>query len=650
MTTIELVANDQLLQVTVNPTISSGEQNTVEVHVDFSDDWDGFSKSAVFFTSLNKNAIYEIVMTDEKCIVPAEVMEKSCLLYIGIRGVNNNEVKTTSLVKYKISEGTPTSNSTEVEPTPDVYQQLLTAYGKTYNSIKKEISDRKSAISTEKAERQAEIAVERARIDNMSTLTEGSTTADAELLDIRVKSDGSTATSAGNAVREQVSELKRDLTQQKEYIFEDIPKAINISEIEDITFKEGWNASNSSVSIPMSKIASYDTYYFIAARDYDIYVDSVSIAYFAIIYGGQYESIFENDNSFVIYCDGGSKRVRNIDGNLPTKTNKLHIAKGSAVAFTISHGKDQAIYGFDKGIKVKDSFKEEIITSIPSGKKSYVQYVTGSIEGSASEGLNIFLPTKVGYIRYAFVHTVSESLHADVWRIHRAYAVDDSFSDRFLLTTTGEWEMAVHLPSRADFSGGYAHGDEIMRSITFIVDGKITDITALTNRTEFNRLEIIQDSDVYDPNDSTTIFAKHGSKHIFDSKMNDHLVVEQALRFTSNQTMTTCYMAMFPPAKETTNAYYEDINFKDTLITTYPIVIDKAREVTIHSEDVGFVAKFSIPKTVETSNLTGGNHLKIHDNGGGDYNKCYYTLCGDANVLVDEVWKTQTNYNLEMVK
>lgn len=202
MTTIELVANDQLLQVTVNPTISSGEQNTVEVHVDFSDDWDGFSKSAVFYTSYNSRDIYEIVMTNDECIVPSEVMTKSGTLYIGIRGVNSekNEVKTTSLVKLKISEGAPTGNSTGVEPTPDVYQQLLTAYGKTDNSINKE-----------KAERQAEIAVERARIDNMSTLAEGSTTADAELLDIRVKADGSTATSAGNAVREQVSELKSDL-------------------------------------------------------------------------------------------------------------------------------------------------------------------------------------------------------------------------------------------------------------------------------------------------------------------------------------------------------------------------------------------------------------------------------------------------------
>ena len=49
------------------------------------------------------------------------------------------------------------------------------------------------------------------RIDAFTSLTEGSTTGDVELQDIRVKADGTTATSAGNAVREQFNELKSNV-------------------------------------------------------------------------------------------------------------------------------------------------------------------------------------------------------------------------------------------------------------------------------------------------------------------------------------------------------------------------------------------------------------------------------------------------------
>lgn len=169
--------------------VTSDNKKSVSLEVTFDDSWTGYGKSATFKSS-SSDKIYEVPLADNACVVPWEVLESVGTMSVGVRGVKDDgSVIASDLVDYKIAQGAKTGDGTSEDPTPTVYEQLLSNYG---------------SVMTE-------VDVERKRIDNIVKLPSGSTSGDAELIDIRIGADGVTYNSAGTAVREQINSLKEDL-------------------------------------------------------------------------------------------------------------------------------------------------------------------------------------------------------------------------------------------------------------------------------------------------------------------------------------------------------------------------------------------------------------------------------------------------------
>lgn len=183
MTTIHAKTQDQVLIATILPKLACNSKNVVKLHVEFDATWDGYTKSAIFYTDYDPTPYPVTLSSRNECTVPAEVLANEGYLFITIEGVKtaSGAIKPTTPIKYKVLPGTPSLVISD--PTGSVYNKLAEAN-----------------------------AVISARVDNLAKLTEGSTTGDAELTDIRVDYAGATHSTAGAAVRSQGEMLFKGLT------------------------------------------------------------------------------------------------------------------------------------------------------------------------------------------------------------------------------------------------------------------------------------------------------------------------------------------------------------------------------------------------------------------------------------------------------
>lgn len=127
MAQIELLLEKQLLTIQNQEIISSGDSNFDSCRFAFDKSWEGFTKTGVFYQD-KANVQYAVLGKDDTCMIPAAAMAKAGRMHIGVFGIKDTSVMTSTMVFVDIKEGAISGDNISTEPADDVFLAIIAQY------------------------------------------------------------------------------------------------------------------------------------------------------------------------------------------------------------------------------------------------------------------------------------------------------------------------------------------------------------------------------------------------------------------------------------------------------------------------------------------------------------------------------------------
>ena len=151
---ISAEVRERELRLTSIPMMPSGSRNHLKIRVTFDAEWDGTKKTLVAYRDLAHP--YNVPLgLDGTALIPHEVLAEQGVVYLGVFGVAGDQRITSTIVRYGVNEGAITEGLQPSDPTPEMWDQLISAVNEVRQAAESAMRDAQTAAQG--AQRSAQV-------------------------------------------------------------------------------------------------------------------------------------------------------------------------------------------------------------------------------------------------------------------------------------------------------------------------------------------------------------------------------------------------------------------------------------------------------------------------------------------------------------
>lgn len=141
----------RLTSITMMP---SGSRNHLRIRITFDAEWEGTTKTLVAYRDLSK-PYHAPLGLDGTALIPHEVLAEQGVVYLGVFGVAGDQRITSTIVRYGVNEGAVTDGLQPSDPTPEMWDQLISAVNEVRQAAESAMRDAQTAAQSAQQSEQA---------------------------------------------------------------------------------------------------------------------------------------------------------------------------------------------------------------------------------------------------------------------------------------------------------------------------------------------------------------------------------------------------------------------------------------------------------------------------------------------------------------